>query len=357
MFGVEVNLGLTKSRDGLRINSVGTLSKYLPRPMEKQFDSLAVVLAQKTGAALARHPSVFAITSRGSMPAYSLVGTSLVDPRIDIAPRLVGQPWSTSGLSPLQPNEGLQAGRSSSRTTVTETSADIDVPPDNSPGWTHVQYPVQPEVDGWVGVSTAFADTMRQTNSSASSSVTPAQQPSMSFANVWQAQRHELVTPGGRRTLSHEEYHAVVRRVLQARTTMGGVYCAVDRYIELFGIPGAERETMFGTHLAHGLLRLLDQYVFRNRFYGGREYLGWFRCPREFSAANARLPASNTDTQFYPAVFVLWDSYDDEANMACEAILLQGSRPWRVHRSRVWISMSVEEARAQISQLDARAQN
>ena len=172
-----------------------------------------------------------------------------------------------------------------------------------------------------------------------------------------QGQRHELVTPGGRRTLTHEEYHAIVRRVLQARTTMGEVYCDVDQYIELFDIPGAERDTMLGTHLARGLLRLLEQNIIRNRFYGDREYLEWFRCPHEFSAANARLPALNTDTQFYPAVFVLWDSFVDEANMACEAILLQGSRPWRVHTSRVWISMSVEETREQISQLGARAQN
>ena len=157
--------------------------------------------------------------------------------------------------------------------------------------------------------------------------------------------------------LTNEEYCEVARRFLHARTTMGGVYCTVDRYIEMFGIPGTERDTMFGTHIAHGLLRLLYQYVYRNRFHGGREYLGWFLCPREFSAANARLPASDDDTRWYPAVFVVWDQADDEANMACEAILLQGSRPWRVHVSRMWLSMSVAEARRQISQLDAMPPN
>ena len=157
--------------------------------------------------------------------------------------------------------------------------------------------------------------------------------------------------------LTNEEYCEVARRVLHARTTMGGVYCSVDRYIELFGIPGVEHDTMFGTHIAHGLLRLLSQYVYRNRFHGGREYLGWILCPREFSAANARLPASDADTQWYPAVFVVWDNRDDEANMACEAILLQGSRPWRVQIGRMWLSMSVAEAREQIAQLDAMSQN
>ena len=138
----------------------------------------------------------------------------------------------------------------------------------------------------------------------------------------------------------------------------------MDRYIGMFGIPGMEPETMFGTHINHGLLHLLYQYVFRSRlnvfqsrFRDGREYLGWFLCPREFSAENARLPASDDDTRWYPAVFVVWDQDDDEANMACEAILLQGSRPWRVHVSRMRLSMSVAEAREQISQLDAMPPN
>ena len=110
----------------------------------------------------------------------------------------------------------------------------------------------------------------------------------------------------------------------------------------------------FGTHLADGPLRLLEQYVITNRCYGDGEYLEWCRCPHEISAANARLPALNADTQLYPAVFLLWDSFVDAANMACEAILLQGSLP---RRSRVRILMAVVKAREQISHLGARPQN
>ena len=224
-------------------------------------------------------------------------------------------------------------GGDSSRTTVATPSAEADADVENSPEWTYVQnWRPNPNVHphGWVRVD---------------------------VAGSMQGRRYEVATPAGRLILNNEEYREVARRVLHARNIMGGVYCSVDRYIGMFGIPGTEPDTMFGTHITHGLLHLLYHYVFRSRFHGGREYLGWFLCPREFSAENARLPASDDDTRWYPAVFVVWDQADDEANMACEAILLQGSRPWRGHVSRMWLSMSVTEARRQISQLDAMSPN
>ena len=256
-------------------------------------------------------------------------------------------------------------GGKSSRTTVVTPSAEADADVENSPEWTFVQnWRPNPNDHpyGWVGVDFAASNnTERQTNGSASSSVShlrmPAQQTGTPSASIMQGRRYEVATPTGRLSLTNAEYREVARRVLHARNTMGGVYCNVDRYIGMFGIPGTEPATMFGTHITHGLLHLLYQYVFRSRFRGGHEYLGWFLCPREFSAENARLPASDHDTRWYPAVFVVWDQDDDEANMACEAILLQGSRPWRVHVSRMQLSMSVAEAREQISQRDAMAPN
>ena len=256
-------------------------------------------------------------------------------------------------------------GGKSSRTTVVTPSAEADADVENSPEWTYVQtWRPNPNAHphGWVGVDFAGSNsTVRHTNGSASSSVphlrVPAHQTGTPSASIIQGRRYEVATPAGRLSLTNAEYREVARRVLHARNTMGGVYCSVDRYIGMFGIPGTEPATMFGTHITHGLLHLLYQYVFRSRFRGGREYLGWFLCPREFSAENARLPASDHDTRWYPAVFVVWDQDDDEANMACEAILLQGSRPWRVHVSRMWLSMSVAEAREQISQRDAMAPN
>ena len=307
------------------------------------------------------------------MPQYSYVGVSLVDARIAIdRPCPAGQPSGIPSMSSPQHNEELPVGGDSSRTTIARPSAEADADADNSPEWTYVQtWRPDPNahLHGWVGVDSAgSSSTVRQTNSSASFSVShlrvPAQQTGTPSASIMQERRYEVATPTGRLSLTNAEYREVARRVLHARNIMGGVYCNVDRYIGMFGIPGMEPETMFGTHINHGLLHLLYQYVFRSRLYvfqsrfrDGREYLGWFLCPREFSAENARLPASDDDTRWYPAVFVVWDQDDDEANMACEAILLQGSRPWRVHVSRMWLSMSVAEAREQISQLDAMPPN
>ena len=323
------------------------------------------------------------------MPQYSYVGESLVDAKIVIArPYPAGQPSGTPSMSSPQHDEDSPVGGKSSRTTVVTPSAEADADVENSPEWTYVQnWRPNPNdhPHGWVGVDFAGSNnTERQTNGSASSSVShlrmpaqqtgtpiasgsssssvshlrmPAQQTGTPSASIIQGRRYEVATPAGRLSLTNAEYREVARRVLHARNTMGGVYCNVDRYIGMFGIPGTEPATMFGTHITHGLLHLLYQYVFRSRFRGGHEYLGWFLCPREFSAENARLPASDHDTRWYPAVFVVWDQDDDEANMACEAILLQGSRPWRVHVSRMWLSMSVAEAREQISQRDAMAPN
>ena len=145
-----------------------------------------------------------------------------------------------------------------------------------------------------------------------------------------------------------EQYHEAARRVLHACTIMGGAYCSVNRYIALFGIPGQDRQTMFGTHIAHGLVHLFDEYNFRFKFEfeHAHQYLGWFLCPCKFSRENAQLPALNSDKRYYPAVFA--QRYgDDHVLMACEAILLQQSRPWWVHISRVCFVKRLSEARAE----------
>ena len=109
---------------------------------------------------------------------------------------------------------------------------------------------------------------------------------------------------------------------------------------------------MFGTHIAHGLVHLFDEYNFRFKFEceHAHQYLGWFLCPSDFSRGNAQLPASNSDRQYYPAVFVQ-QAGGDQVAMACEAILLRQSRPWWVHISRVWFVKRLSEARAEAGQM------
>ena len=149
-------------------------------------------------------------------------------------------------------------------------------------------------------------------------------------------------------SLTDEQYHEAARRVLHACTIMGGARCSIDRYIALFGIPGLDRQTMFGTHIDHGLVHLFDEYNFRIKFEckDAQQYLGWFLCLCKFSRENAQLPALNDDKRYYPAVFAQWYGYD-HVLMACEAILLQQSRPWWVHKSRVCFVKRLSEARAE----------
>ena len=282
------------------------------------------------------------------MSPYSFVAKrgELVDIRLTVVrPPHMMQPAPTQS-DERPPVRAASTQENGARPPVGAYTAD-----DNLPEWVPVQpadsYPANGLPD-WVDVNSA-ADTSlpRQAESNASSAVShhnvPAQQAATPYPHGMPAQPIVLATPGGDRMLTHEEYVEAVRRVRSVCTAMGGVYCNAVQYIAMFGMPGEDRDTRFGEHVWHGMLRSFSGYVHRYRFQGGRLYLGWFRCPCRFSAANARLPVSPEDRLYYPAVFVLWNNNDDEVDMACEAILLQGARPWRVHRSRVEASIPLEE--------------
>ena len=313
---------------------------------------LAVKRLKATGATPNTNSVAFAVASRGDMSGYSYVSAQLVDARMATHP--ARQPSGISGLSPPQHNERPPVGGFSSQATVVTPTAGSDADVGNSPTWTHVddwQLRQNFDLPDWVGVDSAGNySVLQQTSGSASSSVfnqsVLAQQAAMPSATNMQPWRYVLATPGGRRILTNDEYVEAAKRVLRARAIMGGVYCSVNRYIELFGIPGDDPRTRFGTHITHGLLHLFDRYNFRHQFEHGHQCLGWFLCPIPFSRQNAFLPRFDNDSQFYPAVFVLWHGRDDVL-MACEAILLAQSRPWLVDISRVWVVMSLAAARAE----------
>ena len=69
---------------------------------------------------------------------------------------------------------------------------------------------------------------------------------------------------------------------------------------------------------------------------GGMLSMGWFHAPHNFGRASSQMPVDpHRDTLYYPTCFVIWSDTDNIISMACEAILLQSSRPWRVHRTRM----------------------
>ena len=68
----------------------------------------------------------------------------------------------------------------------------------------------------------------------------------------------------------------------------------------------------------------------------GRLMMGWSQAPLHFCISASRYPVDlGRDCMFYPACFIMWGQWSEEVAMACEAILLQQSKPWWVHISRV----------------------
>ena len=95
-----------------------------------------------------------------------------------------------------------------------------------------------------------------------------------------------------------------------------------------------------------GLLRLQASYPHNHRLSGGCWRIGWFQAPGRFSRAAAQLPIDSIDRLFYPACFFVWDR--EELYMACEAILLQRSRPWPIHPSRMANSRPVQASEVSV---------
>ena len=146
-------------------------------------------------------------------------------------------------------------------------------------------------------------------------------------------------TPNGDVTLTAAQLREQEQLVHSAVTRLGGAGrgLGVLGYIELFGLINPSAGHAFGNQVWHGLNTLWSAYVYRYRMDGAALYLGWFLCPINFSLGNAATPADQADlrnAKWYPAFFAFWSEMEDPI-MACEAILLLGSKPWRIHRSRI----------------------
>jgi hypothetical protein len=139
-----------------------------------------------------------------------------------------------------------------------------------------------------------------------------------------------------------------------------------DEYCELFGPPN--ELSVFGERIFQGLRRLLGELIGRGApgywaLHGHGVQAGWFFPPVEslkdgaFSKSNALAPMSEERKRHmralafsapkpmhasgvtpYPALYVL-PRGSLYATVACLNILKKGSRPWRVHFSRVALDL------------------
>ena len=102
-------------------------------------------------------------------------------------------------------------------------------------------------------------------------------------------------------------------------------------------------EHMWGDRVWQGLAQMFfNQYQYAYLFSNDatRLTVGWFLCPSNFGRANAQAAATQGDRFWFPAVF---EDTDDPytIRMACLNIVINSSRPWWVHRSRVHNTVTI----------------
>ena len=123
----------------------------------------------------------------------------------------------------------------------------------------------------------------------------------------------------------------------------------VQIYISRYGVVSDAHP--YGDRVWHGLREDLKDWLFGpcGGWRGGPAWAfgnlvpGWFTAPSSFSKANARQPLEDIPGFRYPAVFARSEQhasgtttiYAEEYYMWCQHILIQKSRYWVVHHTRV----------------------
>ena len=89
----------------------------------------------------------------------------------------------------------------------------------------------------------------------------------------------------------------------------------------------------YGDRVFDGMMELFVKYP-RNHQMMGTIYYGWFALPDPFSKIQAKKPRTDMETKRYPTIII--NGYDTQSKtIACEHMLIKGTRPWSVHESRV----------------------
>jgi hypothetical protein len=109
---------------------------------------------------------------------------------------------------------------------------------------------------------------------------------------------------------------------------------SVRMFVEEFG-PLSQRYP-FGLWVWTGMASRWDQYRYNYQFTRSDErHTGWFCAPSSFSLCNAARQLEPCDRECYPT-FWYEDGGDTEfVYIVCMFIVIRGSKPWRVHRTRI----------------------
>ena len=108
----------------------------------------------------------------------------------------------------------------------------------------------------------------------------------------------------------------------------------VARYIMTFGIID-EKHHGWGQNVWSGLISMLHAYPHKYKL--GPQLVGWFALPTPFSKGQAEHHVCEDRMQhdYYPAIFSEDTPDAICVRMACLNIIIEGSKIWWVHRSRM----------------------
>ena len=121
------------------------------------------------------------------------------------------------------------------------------------------------------------------------------------------------------------------------------VFGTAELYVQRFGIMSALEP--YGTRIWATMVHFFCQYRYRYRFDLDNLAIEWFVNPvQSWGRAAALQPVGAFDLRtlprnaFFPCVFDITShpGWEMEVVMACHHIILRDSRPWRVHRTRMY---------------------
>ena len=107
----------------------------------------------------------------------------------------------------------------------------------------------------------------------------------------------------------------------------------VAGYVETFGAMSWDEP--FGSRVHAGMLDLYINYPHRYKLADiSMLSCGWVLMPANFSRASAEMPVQRGDHRFFPSIFDQ-TMPGDHVRMVCQNLVIDGSKPWWVHTSRI----------------------
>ena len=133
--------------------------------------------------------------------------------------------------------------------------------------------------------------------------------------------------------LRQEQLYHALRQKLNS-----GYYLGVAGYLQMFGTIDPSTNEGWGSNIWTGIRNLLNQYSHQRSLQG--KCIGWFVLPEPYSRKGAQMPRQYDRRQMIDAVPASLSGEEAsfptaDRTVASFAHLLENSKPWTVHWTRV----------------------